>query len=95
MKTTAAVLAGRIIMGIGGDTNGLNLGYYVTEVAPKNVRGRALIFIQQFSSSFLNIAGSWISYGGFLDNLRVACYAYALPSQASRIFHKIRLTAGR
>ncbi|KAJ9142322.1 hypothetical protein NKR23_g7310 [Pleurostoma richardsiae] len=58
-----AVLAGRIIMGIGGDANGLVLGYYVTEISPKAVRGRALIFVQQFSSSFLNIAGTWIAYG--------------------------------
>ncbi|KAH7390650.1 general substrate transporter [Pyrenochaeta sp. MPI-SDFR-AT-0127] len=58
-----AVLAGRIIMGLGGDTNGLVLGYYVTEVTPKHVRGRALIFAQQFSSSFLGIAGTWIAYG--------------------------------
>jgi MFS family permease len=59
----AAVLAGRIIMGLGGDTNGLVLGYYVTEITPKHVRGRALIFVQQFMSSFLGIAGSWIAYG--------------------------------
>ena len=63
-------------MGIGGDTNGLNLGYYVTEVAPKNIRGRALIFIQQFSSSFLNIAGVWISYGETSNTLHDVRYAH-------------------
>jgi predicted small secreted protein len=50
-------------MGIGGDANGLVLGYYVTEISPKAVRGRALIIVQQFASSFLNIAGTWIAYG--------------------------------
>lgn len=58
-----ALVFGRIIMGFGGDLNGLVLGYYVTEVAPKNVRGRSLILVQQFASSFIAIAGYWIAYG--------------------------------
>lgn len=57
------MLIGRIVMGVGGDLNGLVLGYYVTEISPPAVRGRTLIFVQQFSSSFLAIAGSWIAYG--------------------------------
>lgn len=50
-------------MGFGGDLNGMVLGWYVTEAAPKNVRGRSLILVQQFASSFLAIAGYWIAYG--------------------------------
>ncbi|RAO73456.1 uncharacterized protein BHQ10_009468 [Talaromyces amestolkiae] len=57
-----AVLVGRITMGYGGDLNGLVLGYYVTEVAPKSVRGRSLILVQQFASTFIAIAGYWIAY---------------------------------
>jgi hypothetical protein len=53
-------------MGFGGDLNGMVLGWYVTEAAPKNVRGRSLILVQQFSSSFLAIAGYWIAYGNFV-----------------------------
>ncbi|KAJ0413265.1 general substrate transporter [Aspergillus carlsbadensis] len=63
-----ALCFGRLLMGFGGDLNGMVLGWYVTEAAPKNVRGRSLILVQQFSSSFLAIAGYWIAYGiAFLD----------------------------
>lgn len=55
-------------MGVGGDLNGLVLGFYVTEITPPAVRGRSLIFVQQFSSSFLAIAGAWIAYGALPDD---------------------------
>ncbi|KAM0258232.1 hypothetical protein ACHAPA_011353 [Fusarium lateritium] len=63
-----ALCFGRFLMGFGGDLNGMVLGWYVTEAAPKNVRGRSLILVQQFSSCFLAIAGYWIAYAiAFLD----------------------------
>lgn len=60
---TGLLLFGRFVMGVGGDTNGQTLGYYVAEVSQKQVRGRTLIFVQQFASQFFGIAGTWIAYG--------------------------------
>ncbi|KAF5574304.1 MFS sugar transporter [Fusarium pseudocircinatum] len=63
-----ALCTGRFLMGFGGDLNGMVLGWYVTEASPKNVRGRSLILVQQFSSSFFAIVGYWAAYGiAFLD----------------------------
>lgn len=79
-------------MGLGGDTNGLVLGYYVTEITPKEVRGRGLILVQQFASSFIAIAGSWIAYGMIHF---VCCLTLTDRVQALHIYHKTKHTVGR
>ncbi|KAL1887416.1 hypothetical protein Sste5346_010239 [Sporothrix stenoceras] len=73
-----ALVVGRIVMGFGGDLNGLVLGYYVTEAAPKNVRGRSLILVQQFASSFIAIIGYWIAYAlTYLDQSKAYSWKVA------------------